>query len=113
MDSALELVGAPTLRDTLACVREHGVACFTGMLSNEWVIPDFYPIGLLPRGVRLSAYSGEASDLPADVLQAFLDDVAAGRAQVPLGQVLPLERIRDAHDLMERGGATGKLVVLP
>ena len=113
VDSALELVGTPTLRDTLECVRVGGVGCFAGMLSEQWVVEDFYPIGYLPRGVRLSAYGGEADDLPLEVLQDFLDDVAAGSAAVPLGEVFPLERIREAHALMESGGASGKLVVLP
>lgn len=113
VDCALELVGAPTLRDTLECVRVGGVGCFAGMLSERWEIERFYPIGYLPRGVRLSAYGGEADDLPLEVLQGFLDDVAAGTAPVPLGEVFPLERIREAHALMESGGASGKLVVLP
>ena len=84
VDAALELVGAPTLRDTLRATRSGGVVCFTGMLSNEWVIKDFYPIDFIPNGVRLTAYSGEASDLPGAVLQSFLDDVARGAAKVPL-----------------------------
>ncbi|WP_133828377.1 zinc-binding alcohol dehydrogenase family protein [Actinomycetospora succinea] len=113
VDAALELVGTPTLPDTLRATRRHGVVCFAGMLSNEWTVPDFYPIDYLPRGVRLTAYGGDATDLPADVLQGFLDDVAAGRASVPLGQVFPIERIRDAHSIMEADRATGKIVVLP
>ena len=58
VDCALELVGTPTLPDTLASTRLHGVVCFTGMLSNVWTVPEFYPIDYLPRGVRLTAYSG-------------------------------------------------------
>ncbi len=50
VDTALELVGTPTLPDTLRSVRVHGVVCFTGMLSNQWTVRDFYPIGYLPRG---------------------------------------------------------------
>ena len=111
VDTALELVGTPTLPDTLAAIRVHGVVCFTGMLSNEWTVPDFYPIDYIPRGVRLTAYSGGASDLPATVLQDFLDDVAAGNAQVPVHRVYRLDEIRLAHAEMEAGTATGKLVV--
>ena len=48
VDAALELVGTPTLPDTLAAVRVHGTVCFTGMLSNEWTVKDFYPIDYLP-----------------------------------------------------------------
>lgn len=113
VDCALELVGTTTLPDTLQATRVHGVVCFTGMLSNAWTVRDFYPIGYLPRGVRLTAYGGEAEDLPADMLQAFLDDVAAGRMTVPVHATYPLERIAQAHADMEAGRATGKLVGLP
>ena len=113
VDGAVELVGTPTLPDTLRAVRVHGTVCFTGMLSNEWTVKDFYPIGYLPTGVRLTGYGGEADNLPADVLQAFLDDAAAGRAVVPLDRAFDLDHLRDAHTLMESGDARGKLVGLP
>lgn len=111
VDIALELVGTPTLPDTLAATRRHGVVCFTGMLSDRWTVPDFYPIGYLPYGVRLTAYAGEAGDLPPAVLQEFLDDVAAGRAIVPVARVFELDGIQEAHAVMEDGSAVGKLVV--
>ena len=112
VDAALELIGTPTLPDTLAATRLHGVVCFSGMLSNQWTVPDFYPIDYLPRGVRLTAYSGGAKDLPAEVLQDFLDAVASGDAVVPLHRVYQLDEIRQAHAEMEAGRATGKIVVL-
>jgi len=109
---ALELVGTPTLPDTLRATAFHGVVCFTGMLSNEWTVRDFYPIDYLPRGVRLTAYSGAAGDLPADILQNFLDKVVAGRLSVPLDRTYSLDEIAAAHADMEAGNATGKLVVV-
>ena len=75
-------------------------------------MPDFYPIDYLPNGVRLTAYGGEAADLPADVLQRFLDDVAAGRLTVPIAPGLRRStRSSTAHADMEHGNAAGKLVV--
>src|SRR4051812_49293553 len=44
VDNALELVGTPTLPDTLRATRRFGVVCMAGMLSNVWTVPDFYPI---------------------------------------------------------------------
>ena len=112
VDAALELVGTPTLPDTLAATRLHGVVCFTGMLSNEWTVRDFYPIDYIPRGVRLTAYTGEAADLPANVFQDFLNTVAAGEAVVPIHHVHHLDQIRQAHAVMEANSATGKIVAL-
>jgi NADPH:quinone reductase len=111
-DAALELVGTPTLPDTLRSVRVHGVVCFTGMLSNQWTVRDFYPIDYLPRGVRLTAYGGEAADLPSQLLQAFLDSVATGTAVVPIGRIYRLDQIVQAHTDMETNQVSGKLVVL-
>jgi NADPH:quinone reductase len=112
VDTALELIGTPTLPDTLRATRVHGTVCFTGMLSNEWTVRDFYPIEYLPRGVRLAAYGGDAGDLPAEVLQRFLDDAADGRAAIPVSHVYRLDEIVAAHAAMEAGSAAGKLVVV-
>jgi NADPH:quinone reductase len=111
VDTALELVGTPTLPDTLRATRVHGVVCFTGMLSNEWTVPDFYPIDYIPKGVRLTSYGGDAGDLPQQVLQEFLDAVAAGQAVVPIDHVYAFDQIAEAHAAMEAGKASGKLVV--
>jgi len=111
VDAALELVGTPTLPDTLRSVRVHGVVCMSGMLSNEWIVKDFYPIGYLPRGVRLTGYGGGAEDLPVPVLQEFLDAVAAGTAVVPVAKVYAFEDIVAAHADMAADRVAGKLVV--
>ena len=105
---AIELVGTTTLRDTVRATRVHGTVCFTGMLSGAWTVPDFYPIDYLPSGVRLTAYSGEATDLPPSVLQAFMDAVAQGRASVPIHAVYSLADLPEAHAIMESGGAAGQ-----
>jgi NADPH:quinone reductase-like Zn-dependent oxidoreductase len=112
VDAALELVGTPTLPDTLQATRQHGVVCFTGMLSNVWTVSDFYPIDYIPHGVRLTAYGGDAQNLPQHVLQDYLDSVAAGQVSVPIDHVYKFEEIVQAHAAMEAGTATGKLVVL-
>jgi NADPH:quinone reductase len=112
VDGAVELVGTNVMRDTLKAVRSGGTVCFTGMLSDEWTIPEFYPMDWLPNGVRLTAYSGEASDLSAADLQSFIDAVAEGHARVPVGHVYDMADIAQAHRDMEAGVGGGKLVVL-
>src|SRR5438128_219986 len=113
VEAALELVGTNTLPDTLRATAIHGVVCFTGMLSNQWTVADFYPIDYIPSGIRLTAYGGDAADLPADVLQAYLYTVASGRLTVPIHRTYTLDEIAQAHADMEQRRATGKVVVLP
>ena len=89
-----------------------GAVCFTGMLSNQWIIDRLYPIEYIPRGVRLTSYSGGAADLPPAVLQGFIDAVSEGAAAVPIGAVHHIDQIIEAHTAMEEGRVAGKIVVL-
>ncbi|GLF93342.1 alcohol dehydrogenase catalytic domain-containing protein [Streptomyces yaizuensis] len=109
--AGLELVGTPTLPDTLAAARVHGTVCFTGMLSNQWIVKDFYPIEYLPRGVRLSAYGGGSADLPPEVFQRYVDRIADGTISLGPVHVYSMDQIRAAHTDMEQGHRVGKLVV--
>jgi NADPH:quinone reductase-like Zn-dependent oxidoreductase len=90
----------------------HGVVCFTGMLSTCGRYATFTRSTTFPRGVRLTAYTGEATDLQTGILQDFLHAVAAGEAIVPVHRVYQLDEIREAHAEMEAGSATGRIVVL-
>lgn len=111
VNAALELVGTNVLPDTLRATAVHGTVCFTGMLSDAWTIPDFYPIGYLPNGVRLTAYGGESSDLPAEAFQRYVDLVAAGKLPIRVDREFTMDEIAEAHQVMEDGRAVGKLVV--
>jgi len=112
VDAALDLVGTPTLQDTLRAVRVHGTGCFGGSLSNQYSVRDFSPNEYLPRGVRLAGYFGDAADLPRETFQEILDAVAAGQLAFPVDRVYEgLEQVPHAHDDMEHDRAAGKLVV--
>ncbi|MER6291215.1 alcohol dehydrogenase catalytic domain-containing protein [Streptomyces sviceus] len=112
VDAALELVGCSVLADTLRTVRRHGTVCFTGALAGQWTIADFSPF-MIPGGVRLTSYAGEAADLPADVLAHQLQAIAEGRLNVPVAKVYHgLEQIRDAQADLESGSTPGKHVVV-
>jgi len=111
VDAALDLVGTPTLFDCLHATRVHGTVCMSRMLSDQWTLPDFYPTGDIPSGVRLTGYTGDATDLPSSVLQEYLDAVTAGDTTVPIGRIFHLDQIREAHRVLETGTG-GKIVVL-
>ncbi|MFI1754109.1 alcohol dehydrogenase catalytic domain-containing protein [Streptomyces sp. NPDC020571] len=112
VDAALELVGCSALADTLRTVHRHGTVCFTGALAGQWTIPDFTPF-MIPSGVRLTSYAGEAADLPADAFAHQLQAIAAGRLKVPVAKVYHgLEQVCDAQADLESGAMPGKHVVV-
>ena len=112
VDAALELVSCSVLADTLRTVRRHGTVCFTGALAGQWSIGDFSP-SMIPLGVRLTSYAGEAADLPADAFARQLQAIAEGRLKAPVAQVYRgLEQVRDAQAGVESGTTGGKHVVV-
>jgi hypothetical protein len=54
--------------------------------SGQWTIPDFTPF-MIPGGVRLTSYGGQAADLPADIFAHQLQVIAAGSLKVPVAKV--------------------------
>jgi NADPH:quinone reductase-like Zn-dependent oxidoreductase len=111
VDGALELVGAPTLRDTLRACRVSGTTCFTGMLSNKWIVEQFYPIEFIPTGVRLTAYGGGAGNLPGEILSEVASAIHRGDLDWPV-EVYDMEDIARAHEDMEHNRVAAKQVVL-
>lgn len=111
VDRVLELIGATTLKDSLQCVRPGGVVCMTGILGGQWVVPDFEPMMHLPSGVRLSSYSGGASDISTEQLQRYVSLVESGELQIQTGQVWDFDQLIQAHETMDANRSKGKMVV--
>ena len=110
-DRVLELVGATTLLDSLRCVGRGGIVCMTGILGGSWAIDHFHPMGDLPTAVKLTSYSGEATDITPGQLQDYVDLVETDRLAVKTGPVFDFEELIEAHTLMDENRAGGKIVV--
>lgn len=111
-DCVLDLIGTTTLGDSLKCAGPRGRVCMTGMLSGEWIWKDFDPFVDVPNGVFLTSYSGGSEDVTAEQLQAYVDDVAAGKLHVGRDRTFGLHELADAHRYMESNQAKGKVVVV-
>jgi NADPH:quinone reductase-like Zn-dependent oxidoreductase len=112
VDRVLELIGTKTLLDSLQCVRSKGVVCMTGILGGEWELKSFQPMGQIPTGVKLSSYSGGASDISASELQRYVKLVDAGSLTIHQGPVWSFNQLREAHEALDANQANGKMVVV-
>lgn len=100
VDKLLELVGFSTLFDDLRLVKEGGLACFTGALGGQWTLDNFSPF-MIPTGVYLTSYAGEAKDLPAEYFEHVLKLIESHQLTVPIARVY--------HGLGEVGHAQANL----
>lgn len=112
VDKALELVGVNTLPDTLLCIKQGGMACMTGMLSEQWSFQNFAPMEVIPPTVSLTTYDGGAIRVGTDVFQEFIKDIENHTLQMINHTVFPFTDIVKAHQFMESNKASGKIVMI-
>jgi NADPH:quinone reductase-like Zn-dependent oxidoreductase len=115
-DRVLDLVGNSVLRDSLAAVRPGGRVCQAGFLGGLGPVDGFLPMFDLPSGVQLSFFGSfelgtAAFPLEAVPLQQIVTKAQAGDYDARPSRVFAFEEIAEAHRVMERGEAGGKLVV--
>jgi len=110
-DRVLELIGATTLLDSLRCVGPGGIVCMTGILGGKWTLDDFHPMGDIPTAVKLTSYSGGATDMTPALMQSYIELVEKGELEVQTGPVFEFEELIAAHELMDANQAGGKIVV--
>ena len=110
-DRVLELIGATTLLDSLQAACRGGIVCMTGILGGSWALKDFRPMGNIPTGVKLTSYSGEASDITCAQLQLYVSLVESGELVLTLGPSFHFGQLREAHAMMDENRANGKIVI--
>jgi NADPH:quinone reductase-like Zn-dependent oxidoreductase len=111
IDRVLELVGTTTLLDSLRATRRGGIVCMTGILGGQWTLPEFHPMGDVPTGVKLTSYSGDASDISTEQLQRYVSLVESGELKLKTGPRFGFDQLREAHELMDSNRANGKIVI--
>ena len=111
IDRVLELIGTTTLLDSLQATRRGGIVCMTGILGGEWTLSEFHPMGDVPTGVKLTSYSGEASDISVEQLQLYVSLVESGKLSLKVGPTFGFDQLQEAHELMDRNAANGKIVI--
>ncbi len=113
VDAVLELVGQPTLRDSMACLKPEGIICQTGILGDKW---DYWVTGMpgAASSIRRTTYNSETVNAANSgaALQRIVERVEQGRYRLNLDRVFAFDEIVEAHRVMEESRATGKLVVI-
>ena len=108
-NKVLELVGPATLQDSLRCVSSPGYVCNTGILGNVFTVEHFDPIKYIPNGVFLSGFF---SNFPKQETIYSLFRLINEQHIKPLyAKAFRMDEIVEAHNLLEKGGAGGKIVI--
>ena len=68
-------------------------------------------MGDVPTGVKLTSYSGEASDISTEQLQRYVSLVESGELALKVGPKFEFDQLQEAHEMMDRNQANGKIVI--
>lgn len=108
-NKVLELVGPKTLHDSLCTVSRPGYVCNTGILGNQFTVPQFDPIKYIPNNVFLTGFF---SNYPTQqVIDSMMGIIERANIRPLYSKVFTLDDIVEAHTLLERGGAGGKIIL--
>ena len=108
-------VGAATYEKSLKSLRKLGYFVCFGNASGP--VPPIAPLDLTKYGSvfltrpTLADYIATRSDLVARASELFAW-IAAGNVRVRVAKELPLERAREAHELLEGRGVAGKIILV-
>ena len=105
----LELIGAATLMESMNLLSKHGIVCVTGILGKKAILDNFYPIKDIPSGVYLTGF---VSNFPnQQLIDSLFFHIKQHAIQPVIAKIFYLDQIVDAHSLMEKNEANGKIVI--
>ncbi|THV49752.1 hypothetical protein BGAL_0181g00010 [Botrytis galanthina] len=109
-DKILELVGPTTLDDSFRLLKAGGIICQTGICGGKWIMENWnaFAVG----AGYFTSYASSVDrflDTPLDRVAGLVRD---GKMRIPIRVFEGLEKIVEAHRVMEMEGAAGKIVVV-
>jgi NADPH:quinone reductase-like Zn-dependent oxidoreductase len=116
VDKVLEMIGAPTVKDSLKSVRHWGEVNVVGLLGGAPVIDNFGLMSDLPNTVKLSFFSSGllgSQHLPFDASPINHIAKKLGNQNIPsiLSKTFKFNDIQAAHEYLESNQSLGKIVI--
>jgi NADPH:quinone reductase-like Zn-dependent oxidoreductase len=93
----------------LFAVTRPGYVCNTGILGNVFTVEHFDPIKFIPNGVFLTGFF---SNYPTrQAIDGLFTLIREAGIKPLYSRVFTFDQIVEAHTLLERGGAGGKIIL--
>lgn len=106
----LELIGASTLLESLRVTAIHGIVCHTGLLGNVFSLKDFDPIKEIPSGVYLTGFYSNSPT--QQQINCMMNLIVSNAIHPIIAAKFTLDEIAQAHELAEKRGHIGKIIVI-
>lgn len=105
VDVVVEHIGGAVLLQALQCLARNGSVVTCGATAGKEVSLDLWPLFVKQQRI-IGSYGRNRADM-----QRTLDWAAAGKLKAVVDRTLPLERAREAFDLLRQRRVAGKMVM--
>lgn len=109
-DRVLDLIGPAALRNTFTHMNEGSIVCVTGLLGNQWTLPDFDPLVDMPVNSYITSF--HSGNVTSEKMQEILDFIREYKVEIKAEKVFALKDVPKAHEYLESADSFGKVVVL-
>ncbi|NWO20087.1 zinc-binding dehydrogenase [Leptotrichia sp. oral taxon 223] len=108
IDKVLDLIGTPTLKNSLKSVKQGGIVCMTGCLGG-WVIENFEPLSDIPSESYLTSF--DSTNVNRTTIKEMFDFMEKYNIKPRISKIFTLDEISLAHQYLESNSANGKVIV--
>ena len=108
IDKVLDLIGTPTLKNSLKSVKQGGIVCMTGCLGG-WVIENFEPLEDILSESYLTSF--DSTNVNKNTIKEMFDFIEKYDIKPRISKVFTLNEISLAHKYLESNSANGKVVI--
>ncbi len=105
VDLVIEHIGGDVLLQALQCLARNGSVVTCGATAGKEVALDLWPLFVKQQRI-IGSYGRNRVDM-----ERTLDWAAAGKLKAAIDRTLPLERTREAFDLLRERKVNGKIVI--
>ncbi len=107
VDLVIEHVGGDVLLQVLQCLARNGSIVTCGATAGSQVTLDLWPLFVKQQRI-IGSYGRNREDM-----KRTLDWAATGRLKAVIDRTVPLEKTREAFDLLRARQVSGKVVITP
>ncbi|WP_455646054.1 zinc-binding dehydrogenase [Methanosphaera sp.] len=109
IDKVLDFIGPAVLKDSMKTLKEGGCLCITGILGDKEFVENFNPITDISNGRYLTSFY---SNYPTqEVMDNMFKFIIENEVDVVISKTYnSLEKISEAHELMENNKVNGKII---
>jgi len=106
-DGIIDMVGTPTLLNSVAHLNQNGAISVVGLLAGEWILENFNPFILA--GKYLTVF--DSTKVDQNLVNEMFDLIEKFNLRIPISRIFKLKDVREAQDYVMASHELGQVII--